>query len=164
VREAPSFRRALIDIFQFLAGWMTPLVHLASLVGSVIRIGYMLATGRAKDIDWIQEGAYTLGYIAGCFWPPVGAVATAGLNIYYNESRLLGGINDAFDDANHDDGEHTKNWFRETAVDVWNTVTGWFGFEHEENKADEGDAAPVQEPAPAEAVPLMVEPAPFKLS
>ncbi len=93
--KKPGFMRTVLEVFEFFGRFFTPFFNLISAFFRVLKIGYKLITG--QKIDWKKEGLRLLGDIAGIFFPPAGAVINAGLNLWFNESQLLGGINEPFD-------------------------------------------------------------------
>lgn len=93
--KKPSFKRTVFEVVEFFARFFTPFFNLISAIFRVLKIAYKLLTG--QKVDWKREGLRLLGDIAGVFFPPAGAVINAGLNMWFNESQLLGGINEPFD-------------------------------------------------------------------
>jgi hypothetical protein len=99
-----DFMRGLGEIFEFIGRFFTPFWNMVSAVTRLVKVCYNLLKG--EKIDWTEEGLRMAGDIAGVFFPPAGAIANAGLNIYYDDSEILGGINELYDDADKD------NYFR----------------------------------------------------
>ncbi len=134
----PSFWRTLVEIFEFLARFMLPVVNLISACVRVVKIAYKLIKG--EKVDWGQEGLRLLGDVAGCFFPPAGAIANTGFNIWFDRSQILGGVNEiedlskiplagkALDDAGLIDHANVRDQFRMSLEDVWNGISGAAGW------------------------------------
>ena len=107
-----GFMRALKEVFEFMGRWTMPFFNLLSAVFRAVRIGVQLLKG--EEIDWQKEGLRMAGDLIGTFAPPIGAMANAGLNLYYNESELLGGVNRLTDETKKD------NYFRRQIGEILN--------------------------------------------
>ena len=103
--------RALMEIFEFVGRFMTPVFNLASLAVRALRVGHDLLTG--KEVDWKKEGLRMATDLAGVFFPPAGALGNSALNVWFNESQILGGVNELWDDA------EKENPFRNAATNIW---------------------------------------------
>jgi hypothetical protein len=113
----PGFGRMLLEICEALGRFMSPILNIVSACVRLLRVGYELLTG--QKVDWLKEGLRMAGDIAGIFFPPAGAIANTAFNLWFDESEMLGGINEIFDKAK------VKNQMRFEAVEVWNGVTGF---------------------------------------
>jgi len=149
-----SVARALMEIAEFASRFLTPFANLAALIVRVLRIIVALVQG--QHIDWTKEGLRALGDLAGCFFPPAGAIANSAFNLWWDESQLTGGVNEIFD------GADIRNPFRRAAEGSWNAVSGLFGGKHDvaapQGRAD-SEVVGGATPAAAKVEPKLIVPA-----
>lgn len=97
--QKPGFLRGLIEIFEFIGRFVSPLFNAISFFVRLSRVAWNYIQG--EDIDWKKEGLRLAGDFAGIFFPPAGAIANAGFNVFSEEifgieggeSEILGGVN-----------------------------------------------------------------------
>lgn len=116
--KKPGFFRALLEIFEGVGRWFNPFFNIVSAVFRVAKIGYKVLTG--KKVDWTNEGIRLVGDVAGIFFPPVGAAVNAGMNLWKNESEVLGGMNEVFDK------EKKENPFRRGFTGATDIIKGTY--------------------------------------
>lgn len=112
--KKPSFFRALLEIFEFIGRFLTPITNLVSACVRLVKVAVKLCQG--QQIDWKKEGLRMLGDVVGIFCPPAGAIANTAFNLWWNESQILGGVNEIFDKAT------VANPFRTVAEKVVDVV------------------------------------------
>ena len=96
--------RGLSEVFEFMGRWMSPFMNLLS---AATRLGNLaMSLVRGEEVDWSKEGLRLAGDLTGTLFPPMGAMANSALNLYYNESEILGGANRYVDEGRKD------NYFR----------------------------------------------------
>jgi hypothetical protein len=95
----PGFWRGLMEIFEFFMRLMNPFYNMLSACVRVAKIAFKLVTG--KKVDWKDElsrlALDLVGCIPGMGW--VGAIGNTAMNVWKNESQILGGANELFDDG-----------------------------------------------------------------
>jgi len=94
----PSLLSAIGEIAEFMIRASPVFGQLFSwicLAFQALRVAYQ-ALIKHEKIDWTKEGLHALANIVGGFLPVYGALGNAGLNAYYNEAEVLGGVNKLF--------------------------------------------------------------------
>ena len=93
--KTPGFFRALLEIFEFVGRFFSPMINMMSAATRLFRILPEMLKGEVDKAELIRLA----GDVAGIFFPPAGAIVDAGMDYWFNESEILGGMNRKFDDG-----------------------------------------------------------------
>lgn len=158
--QKPSFFHTLLEIFEFAARIMFPIVNLISAAINIGRLIYDVLSGK-PDIDWTKElsriGLDMVGAIPG--FGIVGAVGNAALNYWFYEhggenrqgNRILGGVNTFFDSERMPSSAYYLRQLTSGARTLFSS-----GTQANADNSTAGAAQPAGNPPPAAGQPSTV--------